>query len=275
MEAKINKVDNKVDDLNKKFDELQVESRQFQTDMLAKINELTNAQGSNGNPKPTGYQPYPNPQAPISQGVFSDGSGVGILLGGGDFFRPPNPNILLINTMGDTMVSGEKLCLLFRKLAGEAGLVNIDNHVIAGPALGSRFEVTFDSAPAAKQFLASLYLGKDSSGAPLFKEQLVEGVGESVQVFFNPDKNSAQIKKEVLAKKMSIFLQAWLPQGTKITVSKVNGRVFASGKKLVSILIKDEGNFSMVWDKPNCQRFSLDCDAIGIAFQSDVSQSSS
>ena len=200
---------------------------------------------------------------------------MGILLGGGDFFRPPDSTKLLANTMGDTMVSGEKFCELFRKLASEAGLSNIDRIVIAGPALGSRYEVTFESAPAAKQFLASLYLGKDQNGAPRFKEQLVEGVDGPIQVFFNPDTNSAQVRKEVLAKKFSTFLQSFLPQGTKITVSKVNGRVFAAGKKVVSVLIKDESDFSLVFDQPNCQKLKLDTAAIEQAFQSDVLQSSS
>ena len=157
LETKINNVDAKVDDLNTKFDTLQLEQRKFQSEMLAKVSELSKPRTNTSSSCHNYSTP---PQAPPTSGVFSDGSGVGIVLGSGDFFRPPNPFILLANSMGNTLVAGEKFSVLFRKLAHEAGLSNIDNIRIAGPALGSRYEITFESAPAAKQFLASLYLGK-------------------------------------------------------------------------------------------------------------------
>ena len=138
----------------------------------------------------------------------------------------------------------------------------------------SRFEITFDSAAAAKQFLGNLYLGKDTSGAPKFKQQLVEGPQGNVQFFVNPDKNSAQIKKEILCKKLASFLLSFLPTSSSATHSKMLGRVFVSKKRLVSVIIKDESSFTLDWDKGLCNTLKLEWPAVEQAFRSDVGQSS-
>jgi outer membrane murein-binding lipoprotein Lpp len=281
MEQKINAVETKVDDLATKFEQMGREHRAFQADVIAKLDDLAkgnaanapNSSNRNGNTFPIGQASLP-PLAP-QPGVFADGSGVGILLGAGDFFRTPDPCKLFVNTLGRVPVAGEKFAVAFRKLAEEAGLPNLDSIDISGSDLDSRFEITFACAPAAKQFLGSLFLGKDPKGKPLFKEQLVDSSHGPIQFFVNPDKNSAQVKKEVLCKKLATFLQAYLPPNTLVTASRVNGRVFVGQKRAVSILIKDESSFSLDWDRAYCNTLKLEYPVVEQAFRSEVSQSSS
>ena len=277
MEKKIDGVEIKVDDLSTKFENLCKETKDLQAEMLEKINALTNANARsvNGSSIPSFSQPSSSPPQPPHAGTFSDGSGVGILLGSGGFFRPVDPTKLFVNTLEGVQVSGEKFGEVFRKLATESGLRNLEGISISGGELDSRFEITFDCAPAAKQFLGSLYLGKDPNGAPKFKEQVVEGPNGNVQFFINPDKNNAQVRKEVLCKKLAGFLQGFLPANIAISASRVNGRVFVAKKKTVSILIKDENSFTLVWDKAYCNVIKLEYPAVEQAFQSEVAQSSS
>ena len=136
---------------------------------------------------------------------------------------------------------------------------------VSGEDLDSHFEIQFtgDSAAAlAKQFLSSLQLGRG-----VWKPQVCQGVGGDVQVFVNPEKNPAQVKKEILTKKLQKFLGSLISE--EVSCSRVLGRCFVKRRRIVSVLIKDESDFILDWDKAQCNILKLEWGIAEAQFRAD------
>jgi hypothetical protein len=118
----------------------------------------------------------------------------------GGFFRTPDPTILFANTMGGTKVSRKMFHQAFLALAVEANLD--DSHFnLVGDLLDDRFEIKFagerkTATSACHQFYSSLMLGKGRWKT----QEVLSDSNAKIQLFVSPDKNTAQTRREMLAK---------------------------------------------------------------------------
>ena len=265
LDSRITKVDSKVDKLD--------ESLATVLQKLAIVEENQKLLMSKDDSKPTpssfAWPPASSHQAP-RPGVFADGSGVGVLLGNGGFFRAPDSFKLFANVEGGVKVSGLKFSTAFETLAFEAGIKS-DLFIIKGEELDNTFEIVFqgsDPAILTKQFLCSLQI------APGQYKTMVCQSSESVlsdgmvKFFVNPDKNPAQVRKEVLTRKMQIILGNFTQEA--VSCSRVLGRCFISKRRVVSVIIKDEDSFILDWDKGQCNLQRLEFPKIEVAFRASV-----
>ena len=122
------------------------------------------------------------------------------------FNRAPDSTKLFCNIHDKVQVSKYKFRESLLILVHEAGLKEEDFTLVGDP-LDLRFEMQFagDNRTAsvpAKQFHGSLQLGRGK-----WKPQNVEdSVGTSHKFYVNPDKNPAQMRREVLAKRVQSII---------------------------------------------------------------------
>jgi hypothetical protein len=162
------------------------------------------------------------------------------------FFRTPDGTMLFSNTDKRTKIPREEFVKSFTALASEANINSSDFEVVAD-ALDSHFDIKFKGDPRtaasrATQFLLSLRLGRGR-----FKEQSALDVSNSpIKIFFNPDKNGAQVRKEVLAKGLKGILEGHMPDKA-FFVNKDRGTVLVDRKPLARIVIVSEDVSAIEW----------------------------
>ena len=237
-----------------KFDALQLDRTQANTSRPMPSN---NVNGS--------FSPSPSSRPAPSQGVFSDGSGVGIpLASSGGFFRIPDATKLFANTHQGSKVALGAFHSAFVVLAKDVNLSE-DDFVITGDELDSRFEIQFegeDPSRSARSLYQSLYLGKG-----IWKEQKVGVPSGLVQFFVNPDKNNVQIRKEIITKRFAQFLEPHVGGAKPV---KLSGVVLAGKKRLASIVIKDEVEYDVVWYPSIVESVKIDSVALWNSFKAEM-----
>ena len=187
----------------------------------------------------------------------------------GNFNRTPDPTKLFINMKGKTNVAVTKFSAAFSVLAGEAN-ISCDSYKIIGDQLDSRFEVHFtdDSATAARKcatFLASLSLGRGS-----YKAQQVENdAGEMVQFFCNPDKNRAQVRREILCRNLrEILAEPVAAIGKSVYIRKSTSSIMIDRRCLVTVFLIDEHEARLDWYQPLLLSMpSIDKEAVESSFR--------
>ena len=70
--------------------------------------------------------------------------------------------------------------------------------------------------------------------------------GNKTQFFVGPDKNPAQVKKEVLSKLLRDLVQSHV-QGKEVWVKKSIGTLFVDKRRLVTIHIQGEAEANLDW----------------------------
>ncbi len=163
------------------------------------------------------------------------------------FYRKPDPTKLFLNTRDQVSVSRDKIFAAVVVLAGEAG-VSEEHFDLQGDALDNRFELLFKgtSAPArALQFYQSLQLGRGKWKV----QQVLDDLDEVVQFFVQPDKNGAQIRREVLAKNLKAILGPMVP-GKEIFVRKTTGSLLVDRRVLATVFITGEQGARIQWFHP-------------------------
>ena len=191
----------------------------------------------------------------------------------GNFNRIPDPTKLFVNTKNKTNVSANKFGEAFAALASEA---NIDNgsYKIIGDALDSRFEVQFtnDTTTATKEcamFLASLSLGRGQ-----YKPQQVQSNdGSTVQFFCNPDKNRAQVRREILCRNLRQILEGPVASaGKSCYIVKSSNSIFIERRLLVTVFVINEHQAKLEWNDPFVNSIpAIDKDAIEASFRAIAS----
>ena len=162
------------------------------------------------------------------------------------FFRKPDPSVLFCNVIDKAQVTRAKFHEAIVVLAGEANIVEDDFDVI-GDSLDDRFELRFKGSHAtasskALQFYQSLQLGKGK-----WKEQVVRDAQNiPLQFFVQPDKNGAQVRKEVLAKHLREIVQPLIAE-KQIYIKKSTGTLFVDRRPLVSIFVTGEFSARLGW----------------------------
>jgi hypothetical protein len=90
-----------------------------------------------------------------------------------------------------------------------------------------------------------------------------------IQFFISPDKNPAQVRKEVLSKKLQLYLEGLLPNEA-VFCKKASGTVLTRKRKLVSVVIVDEFAVKLDWSFPLAAVLKLDHGAIEHHFKSVI-----
>ena len=170
------------------------------------------------------------------------------------FFRKPDPTILYANTHGRVQVSRDVFTKAFLELASEA---NVEQQAfeITGDALDNRFDIQFTGSPtaaaaAALQLYQSLQLGRGK-----WKPQNVkDAAGISHQFYIQPDKNGAQVRREVLAKELSRLVSPLVPN-KEVFVRKSTGSILIDRRVLASIFVTTQDSARIEWYHP--QRIAL------------------
>ena len=265
VEAKVDNVETKVDDLSEKLDKV-----------LKRFDEFDNEKkGNHGQSGPMyNGQSYgrssqaPPPSPSPSVGPSSLGAGVAITLSSsGGFFRTTDPTILFANTSQDAKVSLGEFHKSFSLLAKDVNLED-DKFVITGDPLDSRFKIQFQGTNptlSAKTLYQSLYLGKGE-----WKEQSVLSPAGKVQFFVNPDKNLSQIRKEILSKKLAVFLQPHVLEA-EVSAQRAAGFIKLNNKRrLATLVIKDEFTYAINWDPTQAHLCKLDTATLETAFRNEV-----
>jgi hypothetical protein len=75
---------------------------------------------------------------------------------------------------------------------------------------------------------------------------VLDSEGVKTQFFVGPDKNGAQVKREVLAKHLRVLVQSHV-QGKEVWCKKATGTLFVDKRRLVTIHVQDESSARLDW----------------------------
>ena len=186
------------------------------------------------------------------------------------FMRAIDPTILYINIDKGTDVTLENLKKSFTELALEANLVE-SNFKVLGSDLASKFQVKFlgdfnTAKSRATQFTLSLRLGPGEYK----KQETITPNGVSVSFFVNPDKNAAQVRTEVLAKKLRDHLGEICP-GKSFFLRRSDGTVFEDRRALVQVQVISNSNTRLGWKHLQRTRLGIDQEQVEEKFKKIIS----
>ena len=134
---------------------------------------------------------------------------------------------------------------------------------VVGESLDCRFEVHFPDAPSCKQFHGSLVQGKGKYKVV----KVLSPASEEVQIYFNPDKNPATVRKEVLCKQLNAIIQGLLPDGKRAFARKDSGSVLVARQELCAVVIESELVTGVAWNRPLAASLHLVTDSIEEQFK--------
>ena len=189
------------------------------------------------------------------------------------FWRQPDPTILLINVHGMVKVNVRTIYKSIVELASAANIPE-DAYTFNGNALDNLFDIKFTRPTAARQclqFYQSLQMGRGRWKT----QECADPNGVVHKFYIAPDKNSAQIRKEVLSKKLKDGIENLEGWSKQVFVRKATGTILVDRKPLVSVTIVDENRASLSWMHAQRILLGLDQAAIEAMFQSIVEGGSS
>jgi len=184
-------------------------------------------------------------QAPFSQALPSP-SNPAHTSGVTGFFRAPNPCLVFANSHGQAKINRTTFLHLLHTQLTEVNMAPTDVEV-TGDELDNRFDILFlgPSAPAkAVQYLQSHLTTRGRHK----KYDVLTPDGTSVQVYFNPDKNPATVRKEVVAKQLRDFLQSQLPSGKLAFCRRSTGSIFVDRRVVCNVYITEDGGYKLTWE---------------------------
>ena len=93
-------------------------------------------------------------------------------------------------------------------------------------------------------------------------------LGVAIRVYVSPDENPAQVRKEVLSKKLQTFIGTLLQE--EVWCKQETGTFLVNKRKVVSVVIVDEHSSRLDWFVPTAAALKLDMAAIELHFKSEV-----
>ena len=253
LEQRIAGVERGVDDLGVAVDGI----KKGQVDLAAKMEALSKQmEGLSASRSSPNLRPWAGGEQPTDLPPPSRANNVTV----SGFWREPNPCILLVNVHDRIDVSAKNMESAVVPLLEDA---NIDpaKVQIRGDQLDSRFDITFPDPQSCRQFFSSLLLGRGQYK----KTEVISPSGESVQFYFNPDKNAATVRREVQAKQLANVL-APLVADVKLTVRKNTGSVIYRKSELAAVVVESDTVTKVGWNRPLAATLHLNTDEIEAAF---------
>ena len=101
-------------------------------------------------------------------------------------------------------------------------------------------------------------------------QECLDPNGTTHKFYIAPDKNPAQVRKEVLTKHFKAGISGLEGWTEEIFVRKASGTLLVDRRPLVSISIVDENRAALVWTHANRINLSLDQAGIETMFQNIV-----
>ena len=178
------------------------------------------------------------------------------------FYRKPNPSKLFCNTMGQVLVPRASFYKAVVALAAEAGILE-EHFDLEGEALDNRFEILFkgpSAAARAVQFYQSLQLGRGKWKV----QEVVDDLDEKIQLFVQPDKKGAQIRREILAKELKQIIAPLIGNKTAF-IRKSTGSIMVDRRVLATIFITGEFSARIQW--AHAKRIELGIDDVSVEQQ--------
>ena len=159
---------------------------------------------------------------------------------------------------------------IYKSIVKLAAEVNLDeqDYQLTGDELDDRYELKFLGPSAAAkclQFFQSLSLGRGKR-----KPTEVEDPGSmSTHTFYvNPDKNGAQIKKEIMGKVLRDIISTMLPQGKEAFLRRTTGSIMVDRRVLVNVVVQNENSVALAWY--HAKRIELKLDEAKVREQFDL-----
>ena len=162
------------------------------------------------------------------------------------FNRKPDPTKLFCNVHDKTQVSKTKFREAVVPLVLDAGLKEGDVSIV-GDILDFRFELLFSgdtrtASVKALQFYQSLQLGRGKWKV----QEVPDDTGHKHQFYVAPDKNPAQMRKEVLTKRVQTILSSLSPD-KQFFSKKSLGSVYCDRRVVVTVQITGEETARLLW----------------------------
>ena len=183
------------------------------------------------------------------------------------FFRKPDPTRLFCNIHDLVQIPRVSFLAAVVALAAEVGIT--DEHFdVVGEPLDNRFEIQFtgpSAAARALQFYQSLQLGRGQWK----KQEVTDDLDERHQFYVQPDKNGAQIRREVLSKALKEILQSAVP-GKQFFVRKSTGSVMVDRRVLCTVFITGEQTARLAWVHPERIQLGIDEASVGTQFSAII-----
>ena len=237
---KVSALDEKVGKIDEKLDEL-----------LNKVNISRSSSAPDLGPPPAprprtdfqviGAETVSNPYSQAAADPFGTGRT--------GFFRDIDQTFLEASTHEQEKVDKDAFIRSFNQLAGEANMGE-EHYTISGAAMDNKFRIQFkgEMGTAARRvghFLLSLKTGRYE-----YKPQNVSGVdGKQIKLYFNKDKNNAQIRKEIQGKHLKKALEEFCTDHTYY-LRRDEALIFVNKKKLAMVEIVSEDVSEVVWNEP-------------------------
>ena len=254
MSSQVNKVEANMSSLESKMGNLSLQMEQL---LSRNASGSSDANGSDVNRNVNGSSFVGSPPSQVSQNVSSpDG-----------FFREINRTILFCNVTEQTKVSRDKFHKSIVELMSEAN-INEDCFDLIGDALDDRFEIKFTkqfetAKSQCSQFLDSLRLGRGK-----WKKQAVPDCENvETQFYIQPDKNPAQVKREIATKLLRDVVQSLVPDTKEVWAKRATGTLFVDKRRLLSVRIQGEDVGSIDWSHPKRIALGLDQAPVELALK--------
>ena len=144
-------------------------------------------------------------------------------------------------------------------LALEANVHDSEFDLI-GDGLDDRFEIKFKgssldhSKALRQQFYSSLQLGRGKWK----KQAVLDSANAEVQFYVQPDKNPAQIKREVATKTLRDLVQGLVPANKEVWAKRDAGTLYVDKRRLLTITIQGELSAHINWSHPKRVSLGLD-----------------
>ena len=168
------------------------------------------------------------------------------------FWRTPDPTILFINVHDRAKLNLRTIYASIVVLATDANIAESEYTFdsVSGTPLDNLFDLKFTGPSASArclQFYQSLQLGRGR-----WKEQAAADPQNKIHKFYiAPDKNPAQVRREVLSKQLKTGICALEGWTKEVFVRKSSGTLLVDRRPLVTVKIIDENNASLVWSHAN------------------------
>ena len=96
-------------------------------------------------------------------------------------------------------------------------------------------------------------------------QEVDDSAGASYSFYVNPDKNPAQMRKEVLAKRLQTIIQP-LCIDKELYVKKSSGAIYTDRRVLVSVVLTGEESARLNWCQPKRIECKIDQAVVEEAF---------
>ena len=134
-------------------------------------------------------------------------------------------------------------------LVFEAGVKESD-FTLLGDALDYRFEMVFSGDLHLASVKAQLFHSSLNLGRGKYKPQFVEcAESKEHKYYVNPDKNPAQVRKEVLAKRLQSIFSPMRVDKT-FYVKKSSGSVYCDNRCVATVVLTGEESARIDWCHP-------------------------